>query len=163
MQLSDDVLPRARTVLRRERRRLKGIVAGELVLTGGASVPGALTVGDIDLHLRVPPPAFATAVDALQELYDVALPEIWTETLATYVVRGEDVGIAVTPIGSVHDRRFTDAWQRLRTHPELLAEYNEMKRRQADADEATYLAAKAEFFDGLAAEPTGSAADPRPA
>jgi GrpB-like predicted nucleotidyltransferase (UPF0157 family) len=149
MQLSDDLLPRVRTVLRRERRRVKGIVVGELVLTGGASVPGALTVGDIDLHLRVPPPQFATAVGALRQLYDAVLPEIWTETLATFVVRGEDVGIAVTPIGSVHDRRFTDAWQRLRTRPERLAAYNEMKRRHADADEATYLAAKAAFFDGL--------------
>ena len=43
-------------VLARESRRLAELgVPGELVLVGGCSVPGALTRGDVDLHLRVPP------------------------------------------------------------------------------------------------------------
>ena len=150
MQAGADVLSHAQAVLRRERQRLKGVVRGELVLTGGSSLSGALTVGDVDLHLRVPPSHFAVAVDRLREHYAVVLPEIWTDTLATFGLPGEAVGIAVTPIGSVHDRRFMDTWRQLRSEPELLEAYNDMKRLHAESDEATYLAAKAAFFDRLA-------------
>ncbi|MDQ3690868.1 MAG: GrpB family protein [Chloroflexota bacterium] len=149
-QLADDLLPRARALLERERDRLHGVVDGTLELTGGSSVPGALTGGDVDLHLRVPPDSLGSAVEALRDIYDVVLPEIWSETLATFYVRGDErIGVAVTPIGSEHDRRFVGAWDRLRGDPGLLAAYNAMKMAHADADEDRYRAAKAAFFDGI--------------
>jgi hypothetical protein len=148
---ADEVLPSATRVLERERARLAVLVVGELELTGGSSQPGALTGGDIDLHLRVPPPSFDDAVAALREVYDVVHPEIWTDTLATFVTRDpdEDVGIAVTPIDSEHDRRFRTAWARLRDDPAALAAYNALKATVTG--EAAYQAAKAQFFDRLAA------------
>src|SRR5688572_2644643 len=102
---SDELLIHAHLVLERERVRLSALTTGELALTGGSSVPGALTVGDIDLHLRVEPEQFAGSVARLREVYDPVHLEIWTETLATFAVSGEAVGIAVTPVGSEHDRR----------------------------------------------------------
>ena len=38
----------------------------QLQLTGGSSVPGALTGGDVDLHLRVEPAAFRATVHRLR-------------------------------------------------------------------------------------------------
>ena len=156
---SEHVLPRAREVLRRERRRLARLVPGsDLVLTGASSLPGALTSGDIDLHLRVPPARFAAAVAALSDAYRVVHKEIWSSTLATFAAPDDDlVGIAATPVGSEHDERFRAAWERLANDAGALAAYNELKRSHAGAELAAYLAAKGAFFDRLA---TG--AEPRP-
>lgn len=146
---SDKLLEHALAVLSRERKRLDSVTNGELVLTGGCSVPGALTTGDVDLHLRVAANDFAAVVGRLRDVYTVVLPEIWTGTLATFGVPGEAVGIAVTPIGSEHDLRFTRSWERLRSEPALLKQYNAMKREHAGGDASAYLAAKARFFDAL--------------
>ena len=149
---ADEILSRAHAVLERERERLAPLVSGQLELTGGSSVAGALTGGDIDLHLRVAPSHFEETVKRLREHYDVVHPKIWSATLATFAGRdpGEDIGIAVTPIDSEHDRRFRTAWARLRSDPGALASYNAMKMRYASGEPEEYRAAKAAFFDRLA-------------
>ncbi len=149
---SEHVLPRANAALRRERRRLASLAPeSELVLTGASSLPGALTRGDIDLHLRVPPAAWTATVAALSDAYRVVSPEIWSSTLATFAAPDDDlVGIAATPMGSEHDMRFRAAWQRLASDPAALAAYNELKRSHAAGDVGEYLAAKGAFFETLA-------------
>ena len=151
---SDEVLPRARSVIGREQERLAELAPDAILeFTGGSSLPGGLTSGDIDLHLRVPPGSFSATVEALGHVYDVVHPEIWSATLATFTVRGDgQVGVAVTPVGSEHDRRFVRAWQRLRTEPELVDAYLDLKRRHAGGDRAAYTAAKSEFFNALDAD-----------
>lgn len=151
-QPSEHVLPRARAILRRERRRVADLVPGcELLLTGGSSLPGALTSGDIDLHLRVPPATWPGAIEVLSEAYRVVHPEIWSATLAAFSSRDDDlVGIAATPMGSEHDVRFRAAWARLAADPTALAAYNELKRSHLDGDLEAYLAAKGAFFERLA-------------
>lgn len=142
----------AREILERVRQELPAVPDAVLELTGGSSVAGAVTAGDVDLHLRVPPEQFAPTVETLRSRYAVVHPEIWCPTLATFAVPevdGVEVGLAVTPIGSVHDRHFRVAWERLRGDPAALAAYNAMKARHADADSATYEAAKAAFFNEL--------------
>lgn len=151
-QPSELVLPRARAVLRRERGRLTEIVPGcEILLTGASSMPGALTSGDIDLHLRVPPAGWAAAIGALSDAYRVVHPEIWSSTLATFASHDDAlVGIAATPMGSEHDVRFRRAWERLATDPAALVSYNELKRSHAGGDLEAYLSAKGAFFEALA-------------
>jgi GrpB-like predicted nucleotidyltransferase (UPF0157 family) len=132
----------------RERLRASGVV-GELLLTGGSSVPGALTRGDVDLHLRVRPVAFAAVVALLRRTYVVVHPEIWAPTLATFAVPATlPAGLAVTPAGSEHDLRFTRTWQLLAADPALLSEYNAVKRT-AGAGGNTYEDRKSAFFDQL--------------
>jgi hypothetical protein len=121
----------------------------ELVLTGGSSVPGALTKGDVDLHLRVAPAGFAAVVAALRDRYAVVRPEIWQPTLATFAVEAElPTGIAVTPVGGEHDVRFRVCWRRLAEDPGAVAAYNAMKL-SGDGD---YEDRKSAFFDRLVAE-----------
>ena len=122
----------------------------ELVLTGGSSVPGTVTKGDVDLHLRVSATDFDTTVAVLTTLYAVVLPEIWQPTLATFAVPGTALptGIAVTPVDSEHDVRFRRTWHLLSTNPHLLAEYNAMKV----AGEGDYEQRKSAFFDRILAD-----------
>lgn len=144
----------ALAILRRERLRLAPLLPGgsELRLTGATSLPDALTGGDVDLHLRVPGTAFDSAVGTLRGIYRVVHPEIWLPTLATFALDAPlPTGIAATPIGSEHDVYFTRSWQLLGSSPELLGEYNDLKRRHAGGEPRRYRAAKAQFFARLVA------------
>ncbi len=148
---SDDLMPVAARIAAEVRERLASLLpAYELVHTGGTSVPGALTKGDVDLHLRVAPTDFAATVGVLRGLYRSVHPEIWQDTLATFAVEASlPTGIAVTPIGSEHDVRFRRSWELLRADPRLLARYNAMKQG------GDYEDRKSAFFDSiLAGDPT---------
>ncbi len=139
-------------ILEEERERLRAIVPdGELSLTGGSSLPDALTFGDVDLHLRVAAEAFDAASGALSAVYAVVHPEIWESDLATFeiAVAEPPTGIALTAIDGEHDRLFRRSWQLLAADPQLLDAYNEMKRRHVDVDPEAYRAAKSSFFSGL--------------
>lgn len=155
MRTTDEAsVRRARSIADAMRKLLEEhAVPGELALTGGSSLPGLATKGDVDLHLRVSPSDFASAVTRLGEVADAARPEIWTRTFATFERADEPVvGIAVTVIGSEHDIRFTRGWAYLAEHADTRAEYNALK---GDGD---HEAAKSRFFDRLstAAEDTGT-------
>ena len=81
-----------------------------------------------------------------REIHAVVHRHIWTPTLATFSVPAPlPTGVAVTPIGSAHDIRFLTTWQLLSNRPDLLAEYNAVKR----AAGADYEACKSAFFDRL--------------
>jgi GrpB-like predicted nucleotidyltransferase (UPF0157 family) len=121
-------------------------VPGDLVLTGATSVPGALTKGDVDLHLRVDWTAFEAVVERLRGVYPVGSPQAWAPTLAVFDVSGpRPTGLAVTPRGCEHDLRFTQAWNALRHHPEWLRRYNALKAEAAET--GAYEACKSAFFD----------------
>lgn len=144
----------ARMILNQERRALaEAGIEGELTLTGGSSLEGLLTKGDIDLQLRVTRQQFPYAVAGLHRMsgrYVPAHPEIWTPWLAAFErAEGPPVGIAVTIVGSEHDRRFVTSWRRMADDPGAREEYNAVKRRATD-----YEAEKSRFFDGIGGEPT---------
>jgi hypothetical protein len=147
---ADEVIDQARSILRRERARLAALPSGhELLLVGGSSVSGALTHGDVDLHLRVAPEDFDRTVAVLRGIYPVVHPEIWQPTLATFAVEAPlPAGLAVTPAGSEHDLRFTRSWQLLAADPGLLREHNEVKLR-TENQAGEYERQKSAFFDKL--------------
>lgn len=157
LRRADDMYDEAVAVVEAERALLRASgVPGELVWTGGSSVPGALTRGDVDLHLRVPPDLFVAAVERIRRDHVVVHPEIWCATLATFAVDAPiAAGLAVTPIGSEHDVRFTRSWHRLRGEPVLLAEYNELKLAGESLDPSEYEAHKSAFFSRLATDHSG--------
>ncbi|NAZ86918.1 hypothetical protein [Kineococcus indalonis] len=162
----------AEAVLRAQRRRLRSHgVPGRLLLVGASSVDGALTRGDVDLHLRVAPAVFPEVRDRLRDLLVVVHPGIWSPTLATFAVpaaalpRGSvlPTGLALTPEGSEHDLRFTRCWQLLRADADLLAEHNAVKLASTEDD---YEQRKPDFFDHLLhlwpGHPAGGAGAPAP-
>src|SRR4051794_11829086 len=120
---AEEFISDARRILAAVRARLAPVLPPhELTLTGGSSVPGALTKGDVDLHLRVAPGDFGATVCTLRTLYEVVHPEIWHASLATFAVAADlPTGLAVTPMGSEHDVRFRRTWQLLAADPRLVA------------------------------------------
>lgn len=145
---SERFRPLAEQILREQRTRLRTAgVPGTLELVGGSSVDGAMTKGDVDLHLRVDRAQFESAVARLRGMFAVVHPDIWCATLATFEVPADlPTGLAVTPIGTEHDVRFSRVWRLLAADPALVAEYNAVK---TDATAAEYEKRKSEFFDGV--------------
>lgn len=123
-------------------------ISGKLALIGGSSVLGSLTRGDVDLDLAVAPNAFSSTVAELGRLLPAVRQEIWGPTLATFEVPAAlPTGLAVTPLGSEHDLRFTRTWQLLSADPALLLEYNAVKAAHHEGPE--YERQKSAFFDRL--------------
>ena len=123
-------------------------VPGDLVLTGASSVVGALTKGDVDLHLRVEAGDFTAAVALLEETYRATSLDAWADTLAVFEIpRPRPTGLAVTPVDSAHDQRFRATWRALRRDPGLLAEYNALKRTAYGT--AEYEELKSAFFTAI--------------
>ncbi len=154
IRTTDASVAEARRILELERSALaEHDVPGDLSLTGGSSVAGLLTKGDIDLHLRVRPEDFTVAIERLRILYRPVHLGIWTETLAAFERQGKPpVGVAVTVIDTDHDRRFIAGWRRLGFDPVLRNQYNALKSAGGD-----YEAAKSNFFSRIAADPGAGA------
>ena len=146
---SDGLLEEAGRVRARVAAALAEVgVPGDVELTGGLSVPNALTRGDVDLHLRVRPEDFAEVVGTLRDLLSVASPQAWATTLAVFDVPGpRPTGLAVTPVGSEHDTRFRLAWEALRRDPALLADYNALKAESVGTGD--YEERKSRFFSSI--------------
>jgi GrpB-like predicted nucleotidyltransferase (UPF0157 family) len=136
----------AERVFERERMRILTALPGAAVEhIGATSIPGAWSKGDVDLLVRVEPAGFAASVQALRSLYTEHQLENWNATFASFALPGEPVGAQLVATGSADERDFLRFRERLAHEPELLADYNELKRWHEGSDEDAYRAAKAAF------------------
>lgn len=99
----------------------------------------------------MPVDRFPEALRLLRSAYPVGSPHSWGETLAVFdIPRPRPTGLAVTPVGSEHDVRFVSTWREIRRRPELLKEYNGMKRTAWGTD--IYEERKSAFFSSVSDE-----------
>jgi GrpB-like predicted nucleotidyltransferase (UPF0157 family) len=121
---------------------------------GATAVPGSLTKGDLDLLVAVPAADFGDAKHRLAERYAPHYPEEWEAERASFAEVPEadlPVGVQLVVAGGEDERVFL-AWRdRLRSEPELLERYNELKSRHGGDDYDAYTAAKARFIEAAVA------------
>ena len=138
-----------------ERSRILSLLPrAEVLHTGATLVPAALTLGDLDIHVRVSADEFFRASDTLAGAYARYRTELWTPEFATFVVPNASIptGVALTAVGGEHDQRFVLAWDRLSREPQLLEELNALKLTYEEThDAASYESAKSAFFSALVA------------
>jgi GrpB-like predicted nucleotidyltransferase (UPF0157 family) len=115
---------------------------------GGTSVPGLLTSGDVDLHVRADERWFEPARDLLSELYEPLFPDEWDSEVAYFVAPGTQppVEIVLTLSGSVDDLHHGEAWRRILADHDLAERYNALKRKHEGGAIDDYKAAKRYFF-----------------
>lgn len=130
---------------RRIRDRLPSV---EVRHTGGTSIPGVLTTGDVDLHVRVEKGSFETACEVLRELYEPHHADVWHSEGAFFTAPGSQppVEVALTAIGGLDDLHHGEAWHRIAADQELVERYNALKREHEGGSVDDYLAAKRAFF-----------------
>jgi GrpB-like predicted nucleotidyltransferase (UPF0157 family) len=116
--------------------------------TGGTSVPGVLTSGDVDLQVRTEKQSFASTRDVLCELYEPLYPNAWHDESAYFFAADSKppVEVALTVIGTLDDLHHGEAWQRIAADPELSERYNALKRAHEGSSQDDYNAAKRDFF-----------------
>lgn len=147
--LSDTVAEAAAAAFAEHERHIRTRLARvEIRHTGGTSVPGVLTSGDVDLHVRAEKQTFASAREVLCELYEPLYPDAWHDETAYFFAADSapPVEVALTVIGTLDDLHHGEAWQRIAADPELISRYNAMKRAHQGGSRDDYNAAKREFF-----------------
>ncbi len=107
-------------------RRIRERVPGADVRhVGGTSVPGLLTTGDVDLHVRVEPADFLEARSALYDLYEPLYQDRWRESAYFFDPDSDPrVEVALTEIGNIEDLHHGEAWRRIADDPHLVERYN---------------------------------------
>jgi GrpB-like predicted nucleotidyltransferase (UPF0157 family) len=148
-RMSDEFASDARPAFADHERRIRArLPLAEIRHTGGTSIPGVLTSGDVDLQVRVAPERFAQARDVLSELYEPFHLDAWHEEGAFYTAPGSEpqVEVALTAIGCLDDLHHGEAWDRIAASEKLIEQYNAMKRAHEGGPADEYLAAKRAFF-----------------
>ncbi len=148
---SDSVAVEAAAAFAKQERRIRErLPEVEIRHRGGTSVPGVLTTGDVDLHVRTDKTLFAEAREALGELYIPMHTEVWHDEGAFFAdpASRPQVEVALTAIGGLDDLHHGEAWDRIASDPVLTERYNALKRSHEGGSEDEYLAAKREFFYG---------------
>lgn len=116
---------------------------------GASSIPGAISKGDLDICVAVPASAHADAVEALVSAgYAIKQDTLRTPALCMLLSprRDWDVALQVIAAGSEFEffMRFRDA---LRASPELVEQYNQIKRNAAALGRERYRDDKARFIE----------------
>ena len=144
----EDLASDIESVLAELGRDLRVVAPGvDVEHIGATSMPDGITKGDVDVNLRVDHDRFDQVVVALSTRFDIAQPQNWTGTFASFsdTRHGFPLGIQVTVIGS-DDDFLVDLRDRLRTDPETRHEYDKIKRANAGAGRDAYWQAKDEFL-----------------
>ena len=115
---------------------------------GATAIPGCLTKGDLDIVVRVTAENFADADLILASKFNRNEGSIRTATFSAFEDASSDphVGIQLTTIDGPFDF-FHHFVRALLRSPELLSEYNALKRAHNGCDAQLYRAAKAQFIE----------------
>ena len=132
------------------RNLLQRLPAVDIQHVGGTSVPGCLTKGDLDIQVRVPPSAFAEAERVLAQHYSRNEGSIRTGDFASFKddAASPPLGIQLTASGGRFDM-FCKLRDVLRARPNLLEQFNALKRRHEGRSMESYRAAKAAFIEAI--------------
>ena len=146
---TEELLPIAKGLFKEEKEHILTLCPNALVEhVGATSVPGSLTVGDLDIQIRVTKQDFHSTCEKLKSLYHENHPHLWTNELALFHKKDHSempMSIMVTVIDTVFDE-FYKTRDLLRKDKEMLAKYNDLKRRFEGKSIEEYKKAKREFF-----------------
>jgi GrpB-like predicted nucleotidyltransferase (UPF0157 family) len=151
-----EIAQRAQELVTRFEQENGDVLDGEVHHIGATAMPFGHTKGDVDVNVRVEAAKLAALVAALRERFDVAQPENWTTTFASFSTDRYSLplGIQVTVIGSADD--FLLALRdRMLAEPDLLGEYDDRKLRAGALGPAAYWAAKNAFLQELLVNDAG--------
>jgi len=147
---TEEVAELAAEVVDRFRSDIAGVVDGEVHHVGASAMPFGHTKGDVDVNLRVAGATLPEAVSALGSRYAVAQPENWTATFVSFTSDAYELpfGIQVTVVGS-RDDVLLALHEHIRSSPDLVQAYDEVKLAAAPQGRTAYWEAKNAFLQGL--------------
>ena len=115
---------------------------------GATAVPGAVTKGDLDICVLVERNAFDGADRVLAEHYARNIGSDHTGSLSSFVVSSKPVPVGVQLVVREGEEDFFVRWRDLLPRsPEVLKNYNQIKRRWHGLAHGGYRVAKSEFIE----------------
>ena len=123
-------------------------VGAEMHHVGATAIPGCLTKGDLDIVVRVPAESFAETDLMLASKFNRNAGSARIATFSAFedTSRDPQLGIQLTAIDGPFDF-FHHFVRALANSPQLLKEYNALKRAHNGRDASAYRAAKAQFIE----------------
>jgi GrpB-like predicted nucleotidyltransferase (UPF0157 family) len=147
-----ELAPQVERVVARVTAQLGALLPdAEVHHIGATALPGALTKGDVDVLVRVPPARFTMVVEELGRHFAVKQPANWTASFASF---GDDaghelpLGVQVVAEGGPEDF-FLYLRDHFLAHPEALREYDRLKETYAPGGAEAYWRAKCEFLGAI--------------
>jgi GrpB-like predicted nucleotidyltransferase (UPF0157 family) len=124
---------------------------------GATAMPFGHTKGDVDVNIRVERRTFPKVVVALRKQHEVAQPDNWTATFASFSTDRYPLplGVQVTVIGSADDVLLS-LRDRMRSEPDLLRRYDERKVSAAPRGQSAYWEAKNDLLQEILGAPSSS-------
>jgi GrpB-like predicted nucleotidyltransferase (UPF0157 family) len=147
----EEIREQAEAAFREHHARLSSLLPyADIQHVGSTAIPGARTKGDLDIQVRVPPERFAEAEAVLAGAYARNEKSDRTGDFASFQDETLPVplGIQLTAMGRSRDF-FSEARDRLRAAPALVAEYDALKARWEGGDMEAYREEKSAFFEKL--------------
>ncbi len=143
----EDIYPRIKKAFDDHKSKIINIFPHvDVQHVGSSAVPGALTVGDLDIQIRINKEDVQAMKDFLHTIYHPHREDLWNEDFFIFCKKDDDIpmSIPVTVMGSRFDEhyRFRDL---LISDPEILDTYNKLKLEFDGKEESEYKAAKAKF------------------
>lgn len=146
---SEEVYPLARKVFGEECLRITEVFPRVIVEHVGSSiVPGALTLGDLDIQIRVRSEEFKEVREFLKSIYHENKPALWTNEFALFHKKEHPqlpVSIVLTVIDSAYDD-FSKCRDLFISSHDALEKYNSLKMAYEGRTLNEYSAAKRAFF-----------------
>ncbi|MFI5356077.1 MAG: GrpB family protein [Opitutales bacterium] len=151
----EELRPQVEQTLAAQWARLLRLAPGaDIQHIGSTSIPGTVTKGDIDVAVRVPAADFEPTVASLRSAYEVAQPQNWSATFASFkddATGPLPFGVQVMVIGSETDH-LVALRDLLIRDPAARARYNEVKQQHDGLDPDTYWQAKDRVIASLLAQ-----------
>lgn len=146
---SEELLPVTSNLFEEQKRLIVGLSPYATVThIGAASIPGALTIGDLDIHVQVSKEDFLNTTDKLKGYYHINHSEMWTDEFALCHRKDHPkmpMSIVLVVKGSQFDEHALQT-DLLRNDLNLLLQYNNLKRKFEGKSVMEYKKAKREFF-----------------
>jgi len=146
---SEQIAVKAKQLFAEERTKILGMCPGVLVEhVGSSAIPGALTLGDLDIQVRVSLESFAHCIAVLEGLYHKNRPELWTSEFALFHCKEHPV-MPMSIVLTVIDSSFDDFYKTrdyFIQHGDALDEYNALKKQYEGKLQDEYRSAKMAFF-----------------
>lgn len=124
---------------------------------GSTSIPGAVTKGDLDICVQVAQRAFPEADRVLAERFARNVGSHQSASLSSFVDDSWPVPVGVQLVAFGGNEDFFLRWRDLlRSSPEILNQYDQLKRRWHGRSHQEYRAAKAKFIEQMLKLPLGA-------
>ena len=148
---SEEIFDIAQKLFNEQQALLKGLFGFDVDVqhVGSSSMLGALSQADLDIQIRVDPENFNAAVEMMQTYATAKHMEIWTDQFAAFMKKENE--LPTDYVVTIFDSKYDDFYKvrdYLKTHPDVLAEYNALKQEYEGREYSEYSKAKVAFLGG---------------